>query len=178
MPVNRSELTMFGRAAGDDCRLCTRRMRGLRGGDERRAYMRNPHPSLRRGTEAGRGSRPPRPAAVEPFADLMDQRERATSAQRARPRRRRPRSARRRPLDRFPGVAVVDDVVQSDPAPAVDRVVELGPRAERGGETIGTLSGAAHHVGFEPVVRTVDDWLTAKSDALRDGSRSCAANPR
>ena len=62
-------------------------------------------------------------------------------------------------LDRLAGEAVVDDVVKRDPAPAVDRLVELDARAERGDDDRHLPFRADLHVVLEPVVRAVDDLV-------------------
>jgi hypothetical protein len=60
---------------------------------------------------------------------------------------------------------VVDDVVQHDAAPAVNRLVDVRSRAERGDDDRHLVSGADLHVVVEPVVGLVHD--------LVDGERRC-----
>ena len=62
-------------------------------------------------------------------------------------------------LDRLAREAVVDDVVQRDPAPRVDRVVELDARAERGDDDRHLPLRADLHVVLEAVVGAMDDLV-------------------
>jgi hypothetical protein len=62
-------------------------------------------------------------------------------------------------VDRLPGEAVVDDVVERDAAPAVNRLVQFLARAERGDDDRHLPLLANRHVGFEPVVGAVDDLV-------------------
>ena len=63
---------------------------------------------------------------------------------------------------RLAGEAVVDHVVQRDPAPAVDRRIDILARAERGDDERHLPLGAGRHVGLEPIVRAVDDLVDRK----------------
>ena len=62
-------------------------------------------------------------------------------------------------LDRLAREAVVDHVVERDPAPGVDRLVELDPRAERGDDDRHLPFRADLHVLLEAVVGAVDDLV-------------------
>ena len=107
--------------------LYSSRRAGLGRGDERRAdigevgaHRLGGEHRAAGGDRARQGQRP-----VEPFADFLDQRERRPApgmAAGAGGDRDQPVGAF---LDRLARVAVVDDVVERDPAPAVDRIVEL-----------------------------------------------------
>ena len=83
-------------------------------------------------------------------------------------------------LDRLAGEAVVDDVVQRDPAPAVDRVVHPRRRAERGDDDRHLPFGAGRHVLLEPVVGAVDDLVDreGRGRARRDGRGPRRRAPR
>jgi hypothetical protein len=65
-------------------------------------------------------------------------------------------------FDRLAGEAVVDDVVQRDPAPRMHRLVQLLARAERGDDDRHLPLGAGRHILFEPGVRPVHDLVDRK----------------
>ena len=62
-------------------------------------------------------------------------------------------------LDRLAGEAVVDDVVEGDAAPGVDRVVHLDERAQRGDHDRHPPFGAGRHVLLQPIVGAMDDLV-------------------
>ncbi|MGY3224010.1 hypothetical protein ACVIM5_004617 [Bradyrhizobium sp. USDA 4512] len=62
-------------------------------------------------------------------------------------------------LDRLVRELLVDHVVEDDAAPAVDRLVELLARAERGDDHRHLVLLAKRHVVIEPVVRLVHDLV-------------------
>jgi hypothetical protein len=62
-------------------------------------------------------------------------------------------------LDRLAGEAVVDDVVQRDATPAMDRSVKVLARAQRCDDDRYLPFGAGHQVGLEAVVRLVHDLV-------------------
>ncbi len=70
-------------------------------------------------------------------------------------------------LDRLPRIAIVDDVVERDPAPAVDRMVEFLARAERRDDDRHLPLRADLHVMLEAVVGPVHDLV----DRERRGRR-------
>ena len=102
---------------------------------------------------------------IEPGADFLHHRERterAGMAARSGGDRDQPTRAL---LDRLAREAVVDHVVQRDPAPAGDRGEHVLARAERGDHHRHLPLGADRHVLVEPVVRLVDDLV----DRIRRG---------
>ena len=62
-------------------------------------------------------------------------------------------------LDRLAREAIVNDVVQRDAAPAMHRGVQVLARAQRGDDDRHLPLGAGGKVGFQPVVRFVDDLV-------------------
>src|SRR3546814_441648 len=62
-------------------------------------------------------------------------------------------------FDRLAREAVVDDVVERDAAPAMDRLIEFLARAERGDRDRHLPLGAGRDVRLEPVVRFMDDLV-------------------
>src|SRR6185437_17022374 len=92
--------------------------------------------------------------SVEPGADFLEQSERRPApgvAAGAGSYRDDPIGAF---LDRLAGVAIVNHIVERDPAPGVHRVVELDPGAERGDDDRHFPFGADLEIMLEPVVRT------------------------
>ena len=100
-----------------------------------------------------------RQRAVEPLADLLDQRERALHARMAA----RTGGHRDQPvgalLDRLLREPVVDDVVHHDAAPGMHRVVDVGARTERGDDDRHLVLRAHRHVVLEAVVALVHDLV-------------------
>src|SRR3546814_9433266 len=62
-------------------------------------------------------------------------------------------------FDRLAREAVVDDVVERDAAPAMDRLIEFLARAERGDRDRHLPLGAGRDVRLEPAVRFMDDLV-------------------
>ncbi len=133
----------------------------LFGGDEGRAHVGQVRPGRQRrqdGIAVGDGARQQQ-RAVEPLADLVDQRERRGRARMAaRPGRHRDQPVRAL-VDRLLGEGVVDDVMQHDAAIAVHRVVDLLARAQRGDDDGHLVFHAQCQVVLEPVVGLVHDLV-------------------
>ena len=96
---------------------------------------------------------------VEPFADVLDEREgRDRAGVAAGAGRDRDQSVRAL-LDRLAGEAVVDDVVQHDPAVGMDGRVDVLARAERGDDDRRLPFDGQLEVLLEPGVRLVHDLV-------------------
>ena len=154
--------------AVDDHLLVGGRRRRLDGGDERRSDIAQVRAQRARRSDrvavADRARQ--RDRAVEPFADLLHQRERRQRAGMAARARRHRDQAVGTLLDRLPGERVVDDVVEDDPAIAVDRLVDVGPRAERGDDDGHLVLDAQRHILLEPGVGPVDDEVDRERRVL------------
>ena len=134
---------------------------GFFGGDEGRpdigeigAHRLGGENGLARGDGAGEQQR-----AVEPGADVVDQRERRDRARMAAGARSDGDEAVRSFLDRLPREAVGDDVMQREPAVAVHRRIHVLARAERGDDDRRLPLDRQRHVLFEPGVRPVHDLV-------------------
>ena len=80
-------------------------------------------------------------------------------------------------LHRLAREAVVDDVVEADPAPAVHRLIDLDDRAQRGDDDRHLPFGAGRHVLLEPVVGAVDDLVDRERRGGRPGFAGPSASP-
>jgi hypothetical protein len=62
-------------------------------------------------------------------------------------------------FNRLMRVAVVDNVVERNPAPGVDRIIEFGAGTKRGDDQRDLIFLAGRDILFEAVVRAVDDLI-------------------
>mmetsp|Transcript_42313 Transcript_42313/g.99247 ORF Transcript_42313/g.99247 Transcript_42313/m.99247 type:complete len:430 (-) Transcript_42313:2872-4161(-) len=150
--------------AVDDHLLVLGARAGLVGGDEGRADVGQVGPhglGGQDGIAGGDGARQ-RQRAVEPFADLLDQRERALHAGMAACTGGHGDQAVGALLDGLLRELVVDDVVQHDAAPAMHRLVDVLTRTEARDDDRHLVFGADLHVVLQPLIALVHDLVDRK----------------
>ena len=165
---------------GDDHLLVAVGRARLVGGDEGRADVAEvgAHRLRREHAVAGGDRARQRERAVEPLADLLDQRDRVLDARVAAGARGHRDQAVGALLDRLVREGVVDDVVQHDAAPRVHGVVDVGARAQRRDDD-GHLVLRAHlHVVLEAVVALVHDLVDRERRGRRFGMRLVVGGER
>ena len=156
-------------AACDDALLIGRSCVRFLGRDEGRADIGEVGTHrLRRQDRAAIGDRARQgEGAIEPLPDFLDQSE-GRQPPGVPPGAGGDRDQTVRALfDRLVGEAIVDDVVQGDSAPSVDRLIELLARAERGNDDRHLPFGAGRQIGLEPIVGAVDDLIDGEGSGRR-----------
>ena len=147
---------------------------GLRGGDPGAAHIGEIGAQrLGRQDRTAAGDRPgQRHRPGKPGADFLHQCERRLHPGMAAS----PRSHRNQAIgalvDRLARIAIVDDVMQHQPAPAVYRCIDLGLRAQRGDDHGHLVLFAQRKILLQPVVGAMDNQIDCERRGRRLGMQA------